>query len=112
MILAPSVIFADAAGDFQKGIEAYKQGKSSEAAKWVRKAADQGEARAQYFMGLMYIEGTGVIKDAVEAVKWYRKAADQGYANAQNSLGIAYKTGAGVIKDQAEGVRWFRKAAD
>ena len=67
MILAPSVIFADAAGDFQKGIEAYKQGKSSEAAKWVRKAADQGNAKAQFNLGLKYVFGEGVIKDEAES---------------------------------------------
>jgi uncharacterized protein len=82
VVLAPAVILADAAGDFQKGIEAYRQGKSSEAAKWFRKAADQGNAKAQHVMGMAYFEGQGVIKDAAEAVKWYRKAADQGYANA------------------------------
>ena len=65
VVLAPAVVLADAAGDFQKGIEAYKQGKSSEAAKWVRKAADQGNAKAQYAMGLMYNDGVGVTKDAV-----------------------------------------------
>src|SRR5262245_26465877 len=39
-----------------------------EAAKWVRRAADQGFAPAQYFLGLMYIDGLGVTQDDSQAV--------------------------------------------
>ncbi|MDB4723205.1 sel1 repeat family protein [Akkermansiaceae bacterium] len=60
---------------------------AEEAVKWYRKAADQGNATAQYNLGLSYDYGEGVEKDAEEAVKWYRKAADQGIAAAQKNLG-------------------------
>jgi len=50
----------------------------AEAVKWFRKAADQGEAGAQYFLALKYDQGQGVRKDAGVAVKWARKAAEQG----------------------------------
>ena len=46
--------------------------------KWYRKAADQGDARAQRNLGICYRFGTGVTKDEVVAVKWYRLAAEQG----------------------------------
>jgi uncharacterized protein len=42
---------------------------AAEAAKWFRKAADQGYAEAQVVLGVSYAEGRGVAKDAVEAVK-------------------------------------------
>ena len=35
----------------------------AEAARWYRKAADQGVATAQFFMGNIYREGRGVAKD-------------------------------------------------
>ena len=57
-----------------------------EAVKWYRKAADQGDARAQCNLGLMYENGRGVSKDEYEAVKWFRKAAEQGYENAKKTL--------------------------
>ena len=57
------------------------------AVKWYRKAAEQGSAKAQYNLGVMYAEGTGVLKNDAKAVKWYRKAADQGDATAQLHLG-------------------------
>jgi TPR repeat protein len=83
-----------------------------EAAKWHRKAADQGHATAQHTLGVMYANGQGVPKDAGEAVKWYRKAADQEDAGAQCGLGIMYANGEGVPKDASEAVKWYRKAAD
>jgi TPR repeat protein len=78
----------------------------------LREGAEQGDAYAQYNLGISYDNGEGVAKDQVEAVKWYRKAADQGNANAQYNLGNRYYNGEGVAKDLVEAVKWFRKAAD
>jgi TPR repeat protein len=66
----------------------YENGKGvpanfEEAAKWYRKAAEQGEADAQFALGRCYEEGKGVLADYEEAMKWYRKAADQGHADAE-----------------------------
>ena len=52
----------------------------SEAVKWYRKAAEQGDADAQYNLGWMYKNGYGISQDDSEAVKWFRKVAEQGYA--------------------------------
>jgi uncharacterized protein len=71
----------------------------AEAAKWYRKAAEQGYADAQYFLGHMYYEGEGVPQDYTEAAKWYGKAADQGNAYAQIFLGLMYSGGIGVSQD-------------
>ena len=49
-----------------------------EAAKWYRRAAEQGNAAAQFNLGLMYSLGQGVEKDEVEAGKWCQLAAAQG----------------------------------
>ena len=59
-----------------------------EALKWIRKAADQDFAQAQYLLGLQYSIGDGVPKDEVEAVKWIRKAAEENYDKAQYYLGL------------------------
>ena len=85
---------------------------SLESVKWYRKAAERGDANAQYALGYMYANGKGVTKDEVEAVNWYRKAAEQGDANAQYNLGYMYSNGKGVTKDDVEAVKWYRKAAD
>ena len=76
------------------------------------KAAESGDADAQFDLGLMYNNGQGVPKDYAEAVKWFRLAADQGFAKGQNGLGLMYNIGQGVPKDYAEAVKWYRLAAE
>ena len=83
-----------------------------EAVKWYRLAADQGDASAQFNLGVMYDNGQGVAQDYKEAVKWYRLAADQGFASAQFNLGVRYANGQGVAQDYKEAVKWYRLAAD
>ena len=53
----------------------------------VRIAAEQGDADAQFNLGVLYKNGRGVAVDAVKAALWFRLAADQGHASAQFSLG-------------------------
>ena len=48
----------------------------------IRQRAEQGNAAAQYNLGVAYDNGEGVTKSDAEAVKWYRLAADQGNAAA------------------------------
>ncbi|MDR2763209.1 MAG: sel1 repeat family protein, partial [Planctomycetaceae bacterium] len=50
--------------------------------------AKNGDAAAQFTLGLCYYDGKGVTKDLIEAVKWYRKAAEQGNSKAQYILGL------------------------
>jgi TPR repeat protein len=57
-----------------------------EAAEWFRKAAEQGEAAAQSWLGSMYSHGRGLPQDYEEAAKWFRKAAEQGHAEAKELL--------------------------
>jgi TPR repeat protein len=55
----------------------------AEAVKWIQRAATQGDAYAQYNLGLMYAQGRGVIvKDERQAIGWLTKSADGGYAPA------------------------------
>jgi len=81
---------------------------------WFHKAAAHGLAEAQLQLGLMYINGQGVViaKDELQAMAWFRKAAEQGNSWAQHSLGFLYGNGKGVAKDEAQAVSWYRKAAE
>ena len=94
-----------------QGFEAVKKGDYQTALKLWKPLADQGDARAQYNLGLMYRNGNG-IQDDVEAAKWFRKAAENGDVKAQHNLGMMYTKGEGVEQDYAEAVKWYRKAAD
>ena len=61
------------------------------AAQWYRRAAEQGNAEAQFNLGLMYFNGRGVAQDYKVAAQWYRRAAEQGHAEGQTALGAMYK---------------------
>jgi uncharacterized protein len=74
-------------------------------------AAEQGDAEAQYSLGLMYDNSKGVPKDDAQAAIWYRKAAEQGDANAQVALGEMYASGEGVPQDYGQAHMWFNLAA-
>ena len=78
----------------------------------VLPCAEQGDPRAQYFLGYRYYNGDGVPADDAEAVRWYRLAAEQGLAEAQYNLGVYYANGRGVPEDDVEAARWFRLAAE
>ena len=62
----------------------------AEAVGWFRKAAEQGDAGAQFNLGLMNKKGQGLPQDCAEAVRWFRKAAEQGDAGAQANLGLMH----------------------
>lgn len=84
---------------------------SAEAAKWYRKAAEQGVPGAQFNLALIYANGDGVPKDPVEAVRWCRRAAEQGLPEAQDRLGVMYIEGVGMPRDEREALTWFNVAA-
>ena len=74
----------------------------------IRRQAEQGDAGAQYSLGIRYNGGVlGVPRDAPEAVRWFRLAAEQGHADAQFSLGGSYAEGLGVLRDLELAHMWL-----
>ncbi|MCF7686947.1 MAG: lipase maturation factor family protein [Cephaloticoccus sp.] len=83
----------------------------AEAAKWFRRAAELGQASAQFNLALILAQGDGVPKDVAQAMQWCRRAAEQGLADAQDQLGIMYLSGEGVPRNETEALVWFEVAA-
>lgn len=80
--------------------------------KETKDRAEQGDAEAQYNLGLMYDMGIGATKNYSESGKWYAKAAAQGIAEAQFQLGVRYYEHAKQAKDNyVKAFSWFYKAA-
>ena len=84
----------------------------TEAAKWLRRAAERGVAAAQTALGYAYTIGEGVPLDRAEAFKWTRLAAEQGDPKGEYHLGLMYQKGVGVPQDLAASMRWYRRASD
>jgi len=78
----------------------------------VKKAAEAGDAHAQYSLGAdFYIPGEGgADKDYAEAKKWLEKSASQGVTDAYYPLGVLYSFGFGVEKDHKKAVEYYKKA--
>lgn len=77
---------------------------------WLPKA-QEGDPKAQNYMGEMAEKGLGQNPDYEMAAIWYRRAAKQGHAPAQINLGQLYEKGLGVPQDQQAAVTWYRKAS-
>ena len=54
----------------------------AEALRWYTRAAEQGDARAQYNLGLMYMNGQGIEPNLVLAYYWMSLSVAQGNENA------------------------------
>ena len=89
-----------------------ERGDDASTAHGYRLTAEQGDAEAQFNLGVRYFHGRGVPEDIQEAIRWVRLAAEQGHAEARLSLGVLYDEGRGVPRDHEEAVRWYRLAAE
>ena len=76
----------------------------------LKRSAEQGNAEAQYKLGLMYDIGKEVDQDYQKAFKWYEKSANQGLASSQSKLGSMYRYGKGVEVNHAKASEWYWKA--
>ena len=88
LAICPAMLAANASPEqnYKQAEKFQKNEKNEEAFEYYLKAARQGDALAQYNLGICYDNGYGVEKDLSEAVIWFRKAANQGHAEAQNML--------------------------
>jgi TPR repeat protein len=99
------------AGPYEEANAAYDGGDYATAVHIYRSLAENGEARAQNNLCVMYSYGMGVLQDYEAAMLWCRKAADQGAASSQYNLGRMYYDVSGMPKDFVQAYKWFNLAA-
>jgi TPR repeat protein len=83
----------------------------AKAAELLKRAATRGEAQAQYLLGLLYQNGSGVEQDLETALNWFLAAAEQQNIEAQFALSGLYLNGTEATRNIDEGMRWLRTAA-
>jgi TPR repeat protein len=110
-ILVLSLAAPVAAGPVEDAIAARSGGDYATALRLWRPLANQGDAFAQFNLGLMYFRGEGVPQNHDEAAMWFWLAANQGFASAQYNLGIMYSAGQGVPQDYVLAHMWFDLSA-
>ena len=117
LLLAAAVLWAATAGPaatadlLAGGAAAYEAGDYGEAAHIWRPLAEDGDAMAQFNMGLLHETGRGVPEDPAEAAAWYERAARQGVAAAQYNLAVLHQAGRGVPQDYESALFWLEVAA-
>ena len=86
-----------------------------QAVHWYTLAAAQGDAQAEFNLGMCYHKGEGVesnnaAQNRAAAIKWFSSALSHGYANAANGLGLVYEFGS--ASDYKEALGWYKKGAE
>ena len=111
MLIVTMGMLSASALTMNEAFTAYERGDYATALVGFWNYAEQGDAHAQFNLGIMYASGQGVPEDDAEAVRWYRLAAEQGGAKAQAALGAMYAQGQGVPEDAVSAYAWFSVAA-
>jgi TPR repeat protein len=81
-----------------------------EAVRYLKLAADQGHADAQFYIGVCHANSQGTELDPTEATRYF-KLTDQGHADAQFNLAQSHEDGIGVERDIATAIRFYALAA-
>ena len=92
------------------GYRQHFQGEYKESFEILSPRADNGDDKAQLYMGLMYRDGNGVKQDYFKAFELFEKSAEQGHPWSQKHLAWMYIDGNGVLKDYKKAKYWFQKA--
>ena len=112
LVLSIVCLATPAWADFKTGMDAYQRSDYATAWREWQPLAEQGQAVAQYSLGLLYANGQGVTKDDAKARQWYEKAAVQGHVEAQVNLGILLMYARGGQQDYKMAVYYLRLAAN
>jgi TPR repeat protein len=91
-----------AAGPLEDADAAIKRRDYATAARIIRPLAEQGDANAQYVLGVYYENGLGVPQDRVKAYMWLSLAASQGRENAASVRDLAAKLMSSAEIEQAQ----------
>ena len=89
------------AGPWEDSMAAYNRGDYVPAIRLFRPLAEQGNAKAQNVLGVMYRRGQGVARNPVRAFVWFSRAAARGDATAKTELRDVSQTMTGEELAQA-----------
>jgi TPR repeat protein len=96
---------------YMQGVAMLEQNNFRQAADFISRAAEMGDATAQCQLGHLCENGFFGEPNEEEAVLWYRKSADQCHPQGQFRLAVCYELGKGIEQDWEEAARLFELAA-
>ena len=110
LLISTLMFISPVNADFDDGWVAFTNEDFKTASKEWRPLAENGDAKSQTNLGILYFNGKGVLKDYKKALFWLEKAAKQGEAEAQFILGTIYTQGDGVVKSFKTAKYWVQLA--
>lgn len=79
----------------------------------IQKAAEEGDAEAQYLLAIAHLKGEGVADDPERTAYWLRRSATRGFSRAQYAYGQRLYWGwGGTEPNKLEGFDWWLVAAE
>lgn len=100
-----------ARADFEAGEAFFEQQNYSSALTEFLPLANSGDFRSQYYVGYLYLNGLGVVRNEKEGLKYLQKSLAQGYDMAQSLMGFLYEEGHVVPQDKKKAVELYYKAS-
>lgn len=97
--------------DLASGLAAFDSKNFSFAYQLLAPLAANGNAEALWRLGMMQMNGLGMVENQMLGLENFIKAAELGHIFAHHMIGVAYMTGEGVEKDINQAIEWFEKAA-
>jgi|HigsolmetaAR203D_1030402.scaffolds.fasta_scaffold00564_5 FOG: TPR repeat, SEL1 subfamily len=85
--------------------------KAAEGMVELRRLAERGDAPAQYNLGVRFLTGKGITRDAAEAARLFTRAAQQGHAPAARQLALMHLRGEAVARSRILAHAWLNLAA-
>lgn len=95
----------------EQGKNHFENENYTEAMACFQKAAEKGNAEAEYNIADLYLNGLGVEEDHETSAEWLKKSAEKDYPEAQNMLAVMYYGGVGVPQDYEKAAKWAKRSA-
>ncbi|MEJ2454277.1 MAG: tetratricopeptide repeat protein [Candidatus Thiodiazotropha sp.] len=98
------------AASYDEAMSALADGNYRMAYRDFKALAEEGDAEAQYRLGMLLLFGQGVKQRVAEGLEWLKRAADNGSYLAANELAQIYTSGREVAPDEQEAMKWIERA--
>ena len=96
--------------DVDAASRAYRNKDYDTAFEAFSESANNGDARSQTILAMMYKYGESTEVDLEQSFHWYLEAAMQGYPSAQYNVGMMLVNGEGVTADPEAAKEWLSRA--
>lgn len=104
-------LFGPSQSDNDRGVDSFDRREWKRARRLLEDAADERNAKGDYYLGLLYWRGLGGERDVRAAVACFERAALDAFPPAQTAYGMALRSGVGARKDNDAARAQFRSAS-